>query len=111
MPNLPTSEKNNQQLAGSAKRSAQPGLKQISLRAIEEIEDLTGYECSSVVSMKGEGEQWKVMMELVEKRGIPDRMDILGLYEVIMSVSGDLLKYERRGLRKRGDTAQPEESE
>jgi hypothetical protein len=101
----------NQSNLQPKKEPAKLGLKQISLRAIAELEDVTGYDSSSVVSMNREGDEWRILLELVEKYGIPDRMDILGLYEAIMDLNGNLMKYERKGLRKRGDTAVPEESE
>ena len=48
---------------------------------------------------------WTVSIEVVERKGIPDTMDILGLYEMILNDEGDLMSLERKKLRKRGDTA------
>jgi hypothetical protein len=101
----------NKPISQQAKQPPSLGLKEISVRATKELEGVTGYECSSVVSIAREENEWRVLLELVEKHGIPDRMDILGLYEAIMDVHGNLMKYERKGLRKRGDTMQPEEAE
>jgi hypothetical protein len=101
----------NKPNARAPKKSSIFGLKDISIRATEELEGVTGYDCSSVVSIHRLESEWKVLLELVEKHGIPDRMDILGLYEVVMDLQGNLTKYERKGLRKRGDTMQPEAEE
>ena len=48
---------------------------------------------------------WTVSIEVLERKAIPDTMDILGLYEVVLNNEGDLLSLERKKLRKRGDTA------
>jgi hypothetical protein len=93
------------------KSTKKVSIKDITEKAKAELKDLTSFEPSSVVSIKKEGEEWKVVVELLEKTGIPDRMDILGIYEALMDVTGDLISYERKGLRKRGDTAGQEVDE
>jgi hypothetical protein len=56
------------------------------------------------ISKKDDG--WTVSMEVLERKGIPDTMDILGLYEIVLNNDGDLLSLERKNLRKRGDTTE-----
>jgi hypothetical protein len=80
-------------------------MKDITEKAKAELLELTGFPASSVVSVAKEGETWKVMVELLEKKGIPDNMDTLGLYQTKIDGTGDFLEYERKSLRKRGDTA------
>lgn len=48
-------------------------------------------------------EGWIVVLELLERKAYPDTMDIIGRYEVRMDADGELLGYERKGLRKRID--------
>jgi hypothetical protein len=86
-------------------QSKKKSIKDIVEMAKAELKDLTSFEASSVISIKQDGEGWKVLVELLEKTGIPDRMDILGIYEARLDAEGDMLGYDRRGLRKRGDTA------
>ena len=59
-----------------------------------------------VTSMSKKDDGWTVCMEVLERKGIPDTMDILGLYECVLNNEGDLLSLERKKLRKRGDTAE-----
>ena len=40
----------------------------------------------------------------LERKAIPDTMDVLGLYEVRLDSEGTLLGFERKKLRKRGET-------
>lgn len=86
-------------------------IKDITEKAKAELKELTGFGASSVISVKQDGGIWKVMVELLEKTGIPDRMDILGIYEARIDADGNLTGYERKGLRKRGDTAGQEVEE
>jgi hypothetical protein len=86
-------------------------LKKITECAKTELQELTGFPPVSVVRIKKEGDVWNVVVELLEKEGIPDRMDILGIYSVSLDARGDLVEYERKGLRKRGDTAGAEVEE
>ena len=46
---------------------------------------------------------WTLSIEVLERKAIPDTMDILGLYEITMNNNGDLLGLERKKLRKRGN--------
>jgi hypothetical protein len=91
-------------------------MKGVSLKAItesakNELKELTGFVASSVTSVRKDGDEWKVVIELLEKEGIPDKMDILGIYETSLDKNGNLISYERAGLRKRGDTVGYESEE
>lgn len=80
-------------------------LKQIAERAKEELSKLTGLKPSTIieVSRKEEG-GWRVSLEMIEREAIPEVMDILGIYESWLDEDGNLLGFERKKLRKRGDT-------
>lgn len=73
-------------------------------QAKEELSTLTGLQPSTVLGIVKEGEEWIVTMEMVEKKSIPDAMDVLGTYEVRLNSDGELLNFNRISLRKRGDT-------
>lgn len=49
-------------------------------------------------------EGWQLSLEVVERRAIPDTMDVLGLYELALDEGGNLLNFRRKTLRKRGET-------
>jgi len=44
-----------------------------------------------------------VTIELVERKAIPDSMDLLGIYEVITDADGGVVTFKRVSMRKRGD--------
>jgi len=72
-------------------------------KAREELSKLTGLEISNTLgAAKNEG-GWQVSIEAVEKHSLPDSMDILGRYEVLLDEKGDLLEFSRKRMRKRVD--------
>jgi hypothetical protein len=85
---------------------AEPIFKKLLDNATEQLTMVTGFPLSSITSVKKEGESWVLNVELLEKKGIPDRMDILGEYRVRVSGQGGMEGYERVSLRKRGDTGE-----
>lgn len=75
--------------------------------AIDDIQDLTGKEPIGIVSVEPSDGGWTVGVEVVEERRIPSTADMLGLYLVDLSGSGELLscRRDRRYLRGSTDTA------
>jgi len=58
---------------------------------------------SSITSVGKDDEGWKVWAELVERKGVPDTNDLLGMYELRLDHAGNVLRYERTRMRRRGD--------
>ncbi len=78
----------------------------ITEQAKTKIEKLTGLTSASVIGLAKEDNQWVVTLELIEKKSIPDAMDILGAYEVRMDDEGNVQDFLRTKLRRRGDTVE-----
>ncbi len=79
-------------------------LSKLAKRAQEEFAGLSNLLVEGVVGISKKEEGWVVSLEVLERRSIPDTMDILGLYEVYLDPEGNPTGYERKRLRKRGDT-------
>lgn len=78
-------------------------------KAREELVKVTGLELSTTLgAVKGEN-GWKISVEMVEKHSVPDQMDILATYDAIVDDDGNLVNFNRKGLRKRIDTQELEE--
>ncbi|MCK4325286.1 gas vesicle protein [bacterium] len=73
-------------------------------KAREELSRITGLELSTTLGAAKEERGWKVTLEMVEKHSIPDQMDILAAYEVILDNDGNVIEFNRIRLRKRTDT-------
>lgn len=75
--------------------------------AVEKLSRLTGLKPSSLVGVARDEEGvWAVSVEMVEKKSIPESMDVLACYEVKVNADGELLGFSRTRLRKRMDTEQ-----
>ena len=73
-------------------------------KAQEEFAGLSKLPVSAVIGLAKREEGWVVSLEALERKAIPDTMDVLGLYEVRLDSEGNLLGFERKKLRKRGGT-------
>lgn len=73
--------------------------------AKKQLADLTGFKEPAGIGLRKEKANWIATVEIIEKKSIPDGMDVLGTYEVHLDAKGNLLNYERVDLRKRTDTA------
>lgn len=78
--------------------------KELIEKAKKQIADLTGFTSPAGIGLKKEKAGWVVRVEIIEKKSIPDGMDVLGTYDVRLDAKGNLLGYERKELRKRMDT-------
>ncbi len=86
-------------------------IKEVIEKAKKEIGELTTLKLNTVIGASKDEESggWKVMVELLEKASIPDSMDLLGVYEVLLREEGEIIGFERKGMRKRGDVERREE--
>lgn len=74
--------------------------------AKKELADLTGLTPSAVIGVSEEEGEMVVKLEMVEKKSIPDGMDVLGTYEVRLDAEGKIKDFSRTRLRKRIDTSE-----
>lgn len=58
---------------------------------------------TDVTSVERAGKEWRVMLEALERKAVPDTQDILGKYELKLDEGSELLGYKRVELRRRGD--------
>jgi len=73
-------------------------------KAQDEFASLSKLPVNAVIGLAKGEEGWVVSLEALERKAIPDTMDVLGLYEVRLDGEGNLLGFERKKLRKRGET-------
>jgi len=79
---------------------------EIAERAREELVKMTKLPLSGVIGTAREDNGWMVTIEMVEKKSIPDSMDILGTYEVKVNDQGQIADFQRVKLRKRSQTTE-----
>ena len=79
-------------------------MQQIIEKAREELSKITGLELSTTIEAVKEEKGWKIALEMVEKHSIPDQMDILATYDVLVDNDGNVFEFNRKSMRKRVDT-------
>ena len=79
---------------------------QIIEKAREEFVRLGKEPADGVTGLSKTEAGWSILMEALERKAIPDTMDVLGLYELHLDDEGNLLGMDRKRLRKRGDTTE-----
>lgn len=72
-------------------------------RAKEASQDVLHLGLPSVTGATKTDEGWRVTMELIERKAIPDTQDLLGVYEMLLNDEGHLTSYERIRMRRRMD--------
>jgi hypothetical protein len=77
---------------------------EIITKAQEEFVRLGKTPANGVTGLARTEKGWSVLLEGLERKAIPDTMDVLGLYEVCLDNDGTLVSFERKRLRRRGDT-------
>ena len=65
------------------------------------LDDLGGLDVERVTGVEADDDGWRVTVEVVEVRRIPDTADVLARYEVSMSKSGQFRGYRQVGHRLR----------
>lgn len=73
-------------------------------KAEDHFTSLGKIRADGVTGLSKTEEGWVVSLEALERKAIPDIMDILGCYEIRLDSEGNLLGFERKKLRKRGET-------
>lgn len=68
-------------------------------------------ETETVVSVVEDGGEWKVTVEALERKAIPDTQDLLGRYEIRINKNEELIGWKQRMIRKRSDRMIPAEEE
>jgi hypothetical protein len=74
----------------------------IGAKAARQLLELTGRDAEGVTGLERTDDGWKVQVEVVEVRRIPDTTDMLALYEVEVDPQGELMGYRRLQRYSRG---------
>ncbi|GLW55495.1 gas vesicle protein GvpO [Kitasatospora phosalacinea] len=78
-------------------------------RAAAQVRAMTGRSPEGVTAVERTEDGWRIGIEVVESRRIPDSTDILALYRVDLGGDGDLLAYRRESRYHRGRFPEEEE--
>lgn len=102
MSSVATAKREKQQVGSLEALSHKLDLSQAVHKATQGLSALK-LKVSEVSSVARTEEGWRITVELIERLAIPDTMDLLGVYEVLLDQEGEMLGYERIRIRHRGD--------
>lgn len=82
---------------------------------IEKITDLAlavakkyiSKETETVIGVEEDKGEWKVTVEALQRKAVPDTQDLLGRYEIRLSKNGGLVGWKQTMIRKRCDRMIP----
>ena len=68
-------------------------------------------EPETVTSIEQKEGEWKVTVEALERKAVPDSQDLLGRYEIRLNKNGELIGWTQTVIRRRCDKISPSETE
>ena len=66
--------------------------------------DVIGRSLDGIVEVSRNDDNWRAVVEIIERRSVPDTQDILGQYEIELDESGEVIGYRRLEKYRRADT-------
>jgi hypothetical protein len=94
----------------AAPRRTRLGAAKAAATAADHVRVLTGRSPQGVTALERTSEGWRVGIEVLESRRIPDSTDILAVYEVVLDEDGELVSYRRESRYYRGRAQREEPS-
>lgn len=74
----------------------------VAREAAQQLLELTGREAEGVTGLERTEDGWKIEVEVVEVRRIPDTTDVLAIYEIDADEEGNIEGYRRLRRYSRG---------
>jgi Gas vesicle synthesis protein GvpO len=90
------------QRRGASANGGSPSPGALARRACGELAELIGRQPEGIVSLERTDDGWRVGVEVLETRRIPDTADVLAEYEVETDDRGGLVGYRRTRRYTRG---------
>jgi len=93
------------------KEKPKPSLEKICNQALSTVKNYISKEPETVTDIEEEEGEWKVTVEALERKAVPDTQDLLGRYEIKINKNGELIGWKQKMVRKRADRMVPAEEE
>ena len=72
-------------------------------RAKKQVAAVTGLKPVAVAAAFKDAQGWHISVDMLEMSRIPDSTDVLGTYEVLVDEEGNMVQFERKRTRIRGE--------
>lgn len=83
-------------------------IKELAERAKSQLTEVTGLKPLTITETFKDEKGWHIGLDMLEMSRIPTATDILGDYEVLVDEEGDMLRFERKRTRLRGEPVELE---
>jgi hypothetical protein len=80
------------------------GIIEIRDRVRDKTPELIGRELDGIIEIQSDNDGWNAIVEIIERRSIPDTQDILGRYEIQLDGAGTIRGYRRLSRYRRDET-------
>lgn len=80
------------------------GIVDIRNQVRDSASDLIGRPLDGIVEIERNDDEWRALVEIIERRSVPDTQDILGRYALELDGDGEITGYRRLDRYRRGDT-------
>lgn len=93
-----------EELTDNNSGAANSSVVEIQQHARERVPELIDQPLDSIIEVDQDDNGWRVIVESIERRSVPDTQDILGRYEVLLDANGQIRSYRRLARYRRDDT-------
>ena len=90
-------------MASSDSESAEMGIGEVRQTVQATAEGVVGHPLDGITSVDATDEGWRVAVEVVERKSVPDTQDILGRYELTLDDDLSVTGYQRTHRYRRDD--------
>ena len=84
-------------------------MRELAERAKSQVAEVTGLKPITVAGAFKDEQGWHVALDMLEMPRIPTATDVLGDYEILLDDNGNMLRFERKRTRLRGEPMEKEE--
>ena len=79
-------------------------LVEISKRALPKVEEALKKKPESVSSLEKTEKGWRMEVQVLERKAVPDSFDLLSVFELSLDASGNVLGFKQIKKMRRGDS-------
>lgn len=85
------------------------GMMNLARRAKEQLVEVTGFSPVAAVGGFKDEDGWHISVDVLEMARLPESTDIIGTYVVTLDPEGNMVKFEKKRARLRGESYEEEE--
>jgi len=85
------------------KERAKTPLGKICDQALLAVKKYISKQPETIIDIEEAKGEWRVTVEALERKAVPDTQDILGRYEIRLDKNGEMISWKQKMIRRRSD--------